>query len=123
MTRPDLRTRAVHVRRASRRTGRRKLIFISVLATLTLCSPAPVTADAPMAESSIAARKPPWTRPAGLRNRSSTRMVHTVVPGTDLSTQTRPSVRSQLGGICRATSEGYPATSQMIGYVFTTLGA
>ncbi len=55
-------------------------------------------AAAPMAESAIAPRNPPWTIPAGLANRSSARIRHTVRPGSDLSTHVIPSVSSQFGG-------------------------
>lgn len=51
-----------------------------------------------MAESQMAARNPPWMIPEGLQNRSSETVCQVVSPGTDLSTQTIPSVRSQLGG-------------------------
>jgi hypothetical protein len=56
-----------------------------------------------MAESSMAAKKPPCTTPAGFKNRSSTRARHTVRPGTDLSRHVIPRVKSQFGGICNAT--------------------
>ena len=52
----------------------------------------------PMAESAMAPRNPPWTMPAGLANRSSARIRHTVRPGRDFSTQVIPRVSSQLGG-------------------------
>jgi N-acetylglucosamine-6-phosphate deacetylase len=68
---------------------------------------------APMAESQQAARNPPWSTPTGLVKRSSAGICHTVVPGSDLSTHTMPSVRSQLGGTCTrgsATARRYRTT-------------
>jgi N-acetylglucosamine-6-phosphate deacetylase len=59
-----------------------------------------VRAEAPIAESQIAARNPPWMIPAGLQKRSSDEALQVVEPGTDLSTQTIPRLRSQLGGTC-----------------------
>src|SRR5713101_4527886 len=91
-------TVAVHVSMRPTATGARKLIFNSALAENTLRPFTNVTEDAPMAESASAARKPPWMTPAGLANRSSASMRHTVRPGSALSTQTMPSVKSQLGG-------------------------
>jgi len=87
--------------------GRMKDTFISVLATITRRSATMVTAEAPMAESSMAARNPPCTMPAGFKKRSSALACHTVRPGTDLSTHVSPSVRSQFGGIWSATWRGY----------------
>ena len=99
--------------------GAQQEIFISVLTTEAFRPSRAVTAEAPIAESAIAARNPPWIRPAGLAIRSSAVMAHTVTPGADLSTQLRPRVRSQLGGICRATSEasrrGRAAATQSVG--------
>jgi len=93
-------TRAVQVSVPPVRTGARKLTFISALAQNTLRPRAEVRAAAPMAESQQAARKPPWRIPTGFAKRSSAGICHTVVPGTDLSTQVMPRVRSQLGGTC-----------------------
>ena len=78
----------------------RKLIFTSALTQNTRRSSTKVTAAAPMAESANAPRKPPCMIPAGLAKRSSAFMRQVVRPGTDLSTQVIPSVRSQLGGTC-----------------------
>ncbi len=57
-----------------------------------------VTVAEPMAESANAAKKPPWTMPAGLANRSSATIFQTVRPGRDLSMQTMPRVSSLLDG-------------------------
>jgi len=62
-------------------TERKNETFISVFATTAERSPITVIAEAPMAESSMAAKKPPCTTPAGFKNRSSTRACHTVRPG------------------------------------------
>ena len=78
--------------------ARKKLTFISALATLARRPFSEVTALAPMDESNIAARKPPWMTPPGLANRSSARISQVELPGTDLSTQRNPRVKSQLGG-------------------------
>jgi N-acetylglucosamine-6-phosphate deacetylase len=80
------------------RAARRKLTFISALAVNTFLSRAQVTVAAPMAESQQAARNPPWMMPTGLVKRSSAGIVQVVRPGSDLSIQTMPRVRSQLGG-------------------------
>jgi len=96
---PGFRTTAVQVKRSPNLAGRRNDTFISVLATNTLRSFTIVTAEAPMAESTMAERKPPCIMPAGFKNRSSTFICQTVVPGTDLSEQTKPRVKSQFGGI------------------------
>jgi len=53
-----------------------------------------------MDESAKAPTKPPCMIPAGLANRSSARILHVQRPGTLLSTQTIPNVRSLLGGTC-----------------------
>src|SRR2546429_4720654 len=53
-----------------------------------------------MAESAKAARNPPCTIPTGLAKRSSASILQTDTPSVDLSTQTIPRVRSQLGGTC-----------------------
>jgi len=97
---PPETTAASQVRLVPGRTGRRKLTFISALATLTGRPRAKLTAAAPIAESQHAAAKPPWITPAGLANRSWASTRQTVRPGTDLSTQTMPRVRSQFGGTC-----------------------
>ena len=84
------------------RTAATKLTFISTLAVNTLRPLAHVTVAAPIAESQNAPRKPPCSTPAGFTNRSSTCMRQRVRPGTDLSSHTMPSVRSQFGGTCKA---------------------
>lgn len=92
---------AVQVRVVPGRTARRKLTFISALELLAGGRPSPVAQvmdDAPMAESHKAERNPPCSIPIGLVNRSSTFMVQVVRPGTDLSVQVSPSVRSHGGG-------------------------
>jgi hypothetical protein len=91
---------AVHVSVPSAFAGRRKLIFISVLAEKTLRSRLAVMLDAVMAESANAAMIPPWITPTGLAKRASAGISHTVTPGVDLSTHAKPKVMSQLGGIC-----------------------
>jgi hypothetical protein len=91
---------AVHSSKVPTRAAARKLVFISMLEANTLRPDAlaKVTAAEPMAESAMAPRNPPWTMPAGLANRSSARIRHTVRPGSDFSTQVIPRVSSQLGG-------------------------
>jgi hypothetical protein len=93
-------TSAVQVRMAPGCTGARKLIFISALAEKTWRPLTDVTVAAPMDESANAARNPPCMVPAGLAKRSSAVICQTQRPGTDLSMQTMPSVRSLLGGTC-----------------------
>src|SRR5450759_3933056 len=85
---------------APTRVGARKLVFISTLDENTLRpeATANVTAAAPIAESAMALRNPPWMMPAGLANRSSADIRQTVRPGSDLSIQVIPRVNSQLGG-------------------------
>lgn len=95
---PPETTREAQVRVVPGRTGRRKLIFISALEEKTFSPRAQVTVAAPMAESQQAARNPPWMSPTGLVKRSSAGMRQVVRPGSDLSMQTMPRVRSQLGG-------------------------
>ncbi len=110
---PPETTLDVHVRVPPGGTGARKLTFISALAEKTFLPLAHVTVAAPMAESQHAARNPPWSTPTGLVKRSSAGICHTVMPGSDLSTHTMPSVRSQLGGTCTrgsATSRRYRTT-------------
>ena len=97
---PPETTREVQVSEPPGRTGARKLTFISALAEKTFRPWAQVTVAAPMAESHMAATNPPWRSPAGLVNRSSAGIRHTVRPGSLLSTHTIPRVRSQLGGTC-----------------------
>lgn len=97
---PSRTTQAVAVRTEPVRAAARKLTFISRLTTEARRASRKVTAAVDMAESASAARKPPWTTPAGLANRSAAPIRQTVRPGVDLSTHTSPKVRSQLGGIC-----------------------
>ena len=104
---PDT-TSASQVSRAPTWTGRRKLTFISTFVTLTGRPRANVTADAPIAESQQAATKPPWITPAGLAKRSCACTRHTVRPGSDLSAQTMPRVRSQFGGTCNVGGNDTP---------------
>src|SRR5207248_4617616 len=59
-----------------------------------------------MEESAKAARNPPWTMPVGLADRSSATIRHTVRPGSRLSRQTIPRVRSQFGGTWTRWSTG-----------------
>ena len=99
---------AAQVRVVPGETGAKKLIFISALLAKTLRPCTKVTAAAPMDESANAARNPPCTIPAGLAKRSSAVTRHVQRPGTDLSRQTIPRVRSQLGGTC--TRSGYAST-------------
>src|SRR5439155_3568400 len=80
--------------------------FSSALAANTLRSRANVRALAPIDESAKAARNPPWTMPVGLANRSSATIRHTVRPGSRLSRQTIPRVRSQFGGTWTRRSTG-----------------
>jgi len=111
---PPETTRAAQVRVPPARTGAKKLIFISALEENTFLPRAQVTAEAPMAESQQAARKPPWMRPTGLVKRSSAGIRHVVRPGSDFSMQIIPRVRSQLGGTCTrgsATSRRYRTTA------------
>lgn len=96
--RPPEMTVAVHSSRRPGITAPRKLTLISAFRTKTFLSRALVRADAPMAESQIAERNPPWMMPAGLQKRSSAAAVQIVTPGTDFSVHTMPKVRSQLGG-------------------------
>jgi hypothetical protein len=63
-----------------------------------------VTAADPIAESAMAVRNPPWTTPTALANASAAVIDHTVCPGRDLSTQVRPRVTSQCGGMVIVTS-------------------
>jgi hypothetical protein len=95
---PPETTREAQVSMPPVRTGRRKLIFISALEELTFSPLAQVTVAAPMAESQQAARNPPWITPTGLAKRSSAGIRHVVRPGSVLSMQIMPRVRSQLGG-------------------------
>jgi len=97
---PPETTSAVQVRMAPGGTGARKLIFISALAENTLRPCTKVTAAAPIDESAKAARNPPCMVPAGLAKRSWAVMRQVQRPGSDLSTQTMPRVRSLLGGTC-----------------------
>src|SRR5213076_890478 len=99
-------TYAVHVSVEPAGTGLRKETFISALAAKTFRSRANVRALAPIDESANAARNPPWTIPVGLANRSSATIRHTVRPGSLLSRQIIPRVRSQLGGTCTRRSVG-----------------
>jgi len=100
-TRPPPETTCdLHTSIAPALTGARKLTLISALAEKTLRPRAHVTVAAPIAESHMAERKPPWMKPAGFVKRSSARIRHVVLPGSDLSTQTMPRVRSQFGGTC-----------------------
>src|SRR5438270_1275346 len=87
-------------------TALMKETFISALTANTLRSRAKVRALAPIEESANAARNPPWMRPVGLANRSSASIRHTVRPGSLLSRQTMPSVRSELGGTWTRRSVG-----------------
>jgi transketolase len=100
MRAPPETTSASQVSRAPAWTGRRKLTFISAFATRTGLPRANVTAEAPIAESQQAATNPPWITPAGLAKRSCACTRHAVRPGSDLSVQTMPRVRSQFGGTC-----------------------
>ena len=58
---------------------------------------AKVTVADPMAESAMAPRKPPWTRPAGLAKRSSARIRHTVRPGYGLVDTDHPQGQLAVG--------------------------
>jgi transketolase len=116
--RPPDTTDASHVRTVPTGAGRRKLMVRSALVTRTGRPAAKVTADAPIAESQHAARKPPWTTPTGLAKRWSAPIRHTVRPGVVLSRHTIPRVRSQLGGSCNVgavTVETLPGRSAQAG--------
>src|SRR5205807_8478716 len=96
----------VQVRVDPTRTGLKKLILSSALAEKTFRSLAHVREAAPMVESAKAVTNPPWSTPVGLAKRSSASMRHTVRPGSALSRQTIPSVRSELGGTWTLESVG-----------------
>src|SRR5213076_2043519 len=109
-------TYAVHVSVEPAGTGLRKETFISALAAKTFRSRANVRALAPIDESANAARNPPWTMPVGLANRSSATIRHTVRPGSRLSRQTIPRVRSQFVGTWTRRSTGGTSRNVLVAH-------